>query len=97
MHGYGPALPQCGKPLSIKGNLDKPLCCSILRKWGKLSMRFDMLVPAFNSLEVSPRLCRGTHLGLTYTSVARESSISAKRWGFTRERVSEFESYEMGL
>ena len=50
-----------------------------------------------NSVEVSPRLCRGTHLGLTYTTVARESSISAKRRRFTHERVSESEPYEVGL
>lgn len=50
-----------------------------------------------NSVEVSPRLCRGTHPGLTYTAVARESPISAKGRGFTHERVPESESYEVGL
>ena len=51
----------------------------------------------YNSVKVSPRLCRGTHPGLTYTAVTRESSISAKRWRFTHERVPEFESHEVGL
>ena len=51
----------------------------------------------YNSVKVSPRLCRGTHPGLTYTTVAYESPISTKRRRFVHERVPEPEPYPMGL
>jgi hypothetical protein len=70
----------------------EPRRLNFMRRLGDTYARID-----FNSVEVSPRLCRGTHPGLTYTAVARESPISARRRGFTHERVPESESYEVGL
>ena len=58
---------------------------------------FDVLSQPFDSVKVSPRLCRGTHPGLTYTTVAYESPISTKRRRFVHERVPEPEPYPMGL